>query len=127
MQIREIMSEDVMTVMDDVIAEDAFHRMRVNNIHHLMVVHDNDVVGVLSERDLGGKKGFDLCQGKVVGDFVSKDIVTASPDDSIQDAATLLQGYNIGCLPVVENGKLVGIVTISDVLRLVSQGVLTSE
>ena len=126
MQLKDIMTKSVLTVTEELIAEDAYQLMIKESIHHLIVVNDTDIVGVLSERDLGGPQGQETSRGKTVGDLAVKDIITAAPTDTIQYAALYLRGYNIGCLPVVDDGYLVGIVTISDILTLVGQGVKLS-
>ena len=124
MQLKDIMTSPVYTITEDVVAEQAWHRMQANEVRHLVVVRGKDVVGLISERDLGGKGGHSMCEGKTVKDFVTRDILTAEPETSIQEVASLLRGYNIGCLPVLENDELVGIVTISDLLTLVASGVM---
>lgn len=126
MYIRDIMTESVHTIGEDAVAEQAYQRMKELNIHHLVVVRGETVVGVVSERDLGGKQGNAMSANHTVGDFESQDILTVHPDATIQEAASLLKGYNIGCLPVLEEDHLVGIVTISDLLSLVATGVLDS-
>lgn len=124
MQIQDIMTDYVQSVNDTMVAEQAYTKMKELEIHHLIVTRDDGSVGVVSERDLGGKHGASVRQGKTVGELSSWDIISVSPEDTIQDAATLLQGYTIGCLPVVEDSEVVGIVTISDLLSLIAQGVL---
>jgi CBS domain-containing protein len=51
--------------------------------------------------------------------------VKARPEMAVRQAASLMRGWTIGCLPVVERGKLVGIVTVSDLLDLVAQGAVS--
>jgi len=57
---------------------------------------------------------------KKVKDFMNKNVVCLSPDDTIFDAAKLLSELNIAGAPVVENGKIVGIISISDIIRFMN-------
>jgi CBS domain-containing protein len=61
--------------------------------------------------------------GKSVGDLMSKNVTTVAPDASAEDAAKLIKREDVGPLPVVENGRLVGIVTDRDlVVRVLAEG-----
>ncbi len=53
---------------------------------------------------------------------MSSPVATVEKNDTLRKAANVMRGRTIGCLPVMERGKLVGIITISDVLRLLGQG-----
>lgn len=123
MLIESIMTREVITVSEDMLAEDAHEKIQQLGVHHLIVLKGAEVVGVLSDRDMGGKSGEMMYKGKTVGELTSKDLVSIAPYDSVEDAAKILRGYNIGCLPVIDEGQLVGIVTISDLLTLIAQGV----
>jgi acetoin utilization protein AcuB len=90
----------------------------------LVVKRGSEIIGIISERDLGGPNGSTVCEGHTVGDLMVRDIVTASPEMTVKLAANLLKGYGIGCLPIINNGELVGIVTISDLLDLLASGLI---
>jgi acetoin utilization protein AcuB len=123
MRIRDIMTTPVETIAPTTSADDAWARMEQEKIHHLVVVEGKRVVGVLSERDLGGAKlGPKHRAGKAVAELMSKAPVTTKPDATLRAAANLLRGYGIGCVPVVDGERLVGILTITDVLDLVGRG-----
>jgi acetoin utilization protein AcuB len=102
-------------------AEVAFQRMTLHRIHHLVVLEGRRVVGVLSERDLGGNRGGPLRTGRTVADLMARNVATASPATTVRQAANLLRGRHVGSLPVLEDGRLVGIVTVSDLLELVGE------
>ena len=85
-----------------------------------MVLAEGEVLGVLSDRDLGGERGRMARVGQAVGELVKGTPVIAHPELEVQDAAALLEGCRIGCLPIVERGELIGIVTRSDLLSLLS-------
>jgi CBS domain-containing protein len=114
MQVRDIMTADVITVTPTLPAEQALKQMRTARVHHLVVV-DGHVVGVLSDRDLEGRTG--TC----VADVMSSHVVVVDVDARVCDAARLMHAYRIGCLPVVDGKRLVGIVTTFDVLAFVSR------
>ena len=122
MRIGEVMTRSVETARPGDAAGEAWERMRARKFHHLVVVDGRTVVGVVSERDLGGRAGASVREGRTVGDLMSRGVHTARPDDTIKAAANKLRGHSLGCLPVMEKGRLVGLLTISDVLELVGRG-----
>jgi len=117
----EIMTTDVRVASPGEGAEVAFQRMRNQRIRHLVVVDGHRLVGVLSERDLGGARGGVLRAGKTVRDLMSRHTVSAAPVTTVRQAANLMRARTIGCLPVMESGRLVGIVTLTDLLELVGR------
>lgn len=122
MRMRDFMTPAVETIDAGGTAEQALSRMRVHGIHHLVVLRDRSVAGVISERDLGGRRAATLARGRTVGELMTPHAVTISADSTVREAARLLRGRNIGCLPVIEAGRLVGIVTVSDLLDLIGRG-----
>jgi len=81
-----------------------------------------EIVGVLSERDLGGKDREAMRQTHKVLNFMTPYAVKAKPEMTVRQAANLMRGWSIGCLPVVDRGRLAGILTVSDLLDLVARG-----
>ncbi len=126
MRLMEIMTTDVKTASPSDDAEEAFQRMRNQRIRHLVVVDGRQVVGVLSERDVGGARGSAARIGRTVGELMSGQAVSASPTTTIRQAANLLRARTIGCLPILDDGKLVGIVTLTDLRELLGRKVLLS-
>ena len=120
MRLREIMSTRVQTIAPTESAETAWERMSAHRIHHLVVVSENDL-GIISDTDLGGIRGETLRQGRTVADLMSPAHVKAEPETTIRQAANLLRGRSIGCLPVFEGAKLVGIITTTDLLGLIGR------
>jgi acetoin utilization protein AcuB len=124
MRLEEIMSRHVMSVSRAEEADAAWSRMREHRMHHLVVIDGRQVVGILSDRDLGAGKGAAPRRGKIVEELMSRDVVVATPEMTVRDAANRMRGRGIGCLPVLSRGKLVGIVTTTDLLELIgSRGV----
>ncbi len=121
MRLGEIMTASVKTVSSADSAEDAFQRMRLHRIHHLVVMDGKAVAGVVSDRDLGSAGGVAARRNRTVGDLMTRDVATGTPRMTERQAANLLRGRSIGCLPVMDGGKLVGIVTITDLLEIVGE------
>jgi acetoin utilization protein AcuB len=122
MRVVEIMKKKVETVAPEASSEEAWNRMQMRKVHHLVVARGSEVIGVVSDRDLGGMRGATYRVGRDVADVMTPSVVTARPDTTLREAANLLRGRTIGCLPVLEKEKLVGIVTTSDLLVLLGKG-----
>jgi acetoin utilization protein AcuB len=122
MHVKDFMSTDVQTCHASTPADDAWTQMRTKRIHHLVVTAMGRVLGVVSERDLGGPRGYALRSGRRVVDLMSRQPMVASPATTLREAAQLMRGRGVGCLPVFDGKKLVGIVTTSDLLELIARG-----
>jgi acetoin utilization protein AcuB len=122
MRLHEIMSTRVATIGPDDAASKAWSRMQQRRIRHLVVADRTRLVGVISERDLGGRAGANIRRGRTVRDLMTPDVASAAPDTTLRQAANLMRGRLIGSLPVVEGGRIVGIVTATDVLDELGRG-----
>jgi acetoin utilization protein AcuB len=125
MKLREIMSAPVLTVSESEPASDALARMRDARVRHGVVVLDGRVLAVVSERDLGGARGGVVRRGRTVRDLINdpnRSPTVAGPETGVAEAALLLREQRIGCIPVVDGGRLVGIVTRGDVLSALATG-----
>ena len=120
MRLRDIMHTKVETVTPRESGADALKRMRQAKIRHLVVQDGRRVVGVLSDRDVAGLGS--LRQVETVEELMTSPAITGSPDLTLRQAANLLRGRVMGCLPILENGKIVGIVTTTDLLELIGSG-----
>ena len=116
-RIVDVMGLRVVSVKPDDTVGVAIARMLEENVGSVAVCEDNELVGIFTERDVlrlaGG--GDALADGRV-GDVMTRNLVTASPDDDALEAARLMGQRRIRHLPVVENGHVLGIVGIRDVL-----------
>ncbi|MCC6363380.1 MAG: CBS domain-containing protein [Bryobacterales bacterium] len=117
MQLHEIMRTGVITIGPTETASVAWTTMKRRRIHHLVVVAKAGITGILSERDLHGSDN----SGRLVRDLMSRRVVSAGPETTLTEAADLMLARRIGCLPVVDDGRLVGIVTATDVLDELSR------
>jgi acetoin utilization protein AcuB len=120
MRLQEIMKRKVVTLPAEASEDQAVELMRRGRIHHVVVVHGGDVVGVVSARDLNDSANRFRIE-RTLGDVMTP-AVTATGHTTVREAANLMRGRSIGCLPIVEDGRLAGIVTVSDLLTLLGKG-----
>ena len=123
MRVSEIMTKNVQTVPPAMPADEAWDLMRRKGIRHLVVAENGEIQGILSERDAGGRGGAGLRARTRAVDLMTAPIVTVAPEETVRRAANLMRGRTIGCLPVVARGRLVGIVTTSDLLTMLGRGI----
>jgi CBS domain-containing membrane protein len=130
MKVADIMSTEVVTLIEDETLAHAKSCMNRGRIRHLPVVHDGKLVGLVTHRDLLAAS-FSIFaevepaeQRRIfvripVAEAMHRDIVTIGPETTVADAAKILLDNKYGCLPVVDDdGTLLGIVTEADFLRL---------
>lgn len=122
MRLEEIMRSPVVTIGPEESARVAWSRMQRKRIRHLVVVDAGRLIGALSERDLGGAGGAAVRRGRIVRELMTKQVVSAKPGTTLRQAANLMRGRLIGSLPVLEDGRVVGIVTATDVLEELGRG-----
>jgi acetoin utilization protein AcuB len=114
MIVRSRMTVDPITVSPEESLAAAQAKMNARRIRALPVVDAQGLIGMLTDRDIRQHLGF-LQQTKVNA-AMSTPLVTVSPSSTLEQAAQLVLEHKIGGLPVVEGGKLVGIITTSDLL-----------
>ncbi|MGQ9780048.1 MAG: CBS and ACT domain-containing protein [Bacillota bacterium] len=126
MFVRNWMTENPMTVTENVPVLEAGEIMRRNGFSRLPVVRDGRLVGIVTEMDIirvspspaTTLSVFEmnyLLSKLTVKDVMTKNPKTIAPEATLEEAAVLMRDYKIGALPVVEDGKLVGIITESDI------------
>ena len=131
MRTRELMSTKVITVDPEMPMLEARQRMSDARIRHLVVTEGSRVVGVVTDRDirlnlpspatsLSVWEINALLAKLTVGQIMSRTVITVDPDRPVAEAARLMVEHKIGALPVVEGGRLAGIVTESDFVRAVA-------
>jgi len=129
MKIREVMTENPITVDVDTLVIDAQKIMKEKSIRRLCVMEKGKLVGIVTHHDLlkaSPSPATSLSVWEInylwakmtVRDVMTKNPVTLSPDTPFDEALKIGQKKKIGSFPIVENGKLVGITTESDIIRL---------
>ena len=113
-------NNDVATATADMPVEDAAKALHFRRIGALVVVGaDRDIVGILSERDI--VRGMAINNGQVgalkVRDLMTSSVLVCGPDDSLETLMGIMTNRRVRHLPVVEEGKLIGIITIGDVVK----------
>jgi CBS domain-containing protein len=119
MRVFEIMSERVTTVTPEMRVEAARAQMEAARATYLVVTTARRVVGVVSRRDLDAA----AVPGALVADVMTSPAVTIERTAPVRKAANLMEGHTLGFLPVTDRGRLAGVVTITELLRLIGKGV----
>jgi acetoin utilization protein AcuB len=115
MQIVHVMTKHPETIAPDAPLFDAKEMMDAGGFRRLAVVDQHRVVGIITERDLREHSGY-LKTTKVDAAMKSP-VITVYSSTTVEDAARLMLKHKIGGMPVVDAGKLVGMVTTTDMLR----------
>ena len=115
MLVENHMTKEPITIEPDELLIRASHKMRSGGFRRLPVVSDGKLVGIISERDLREHRGH-LEHTKVNGVMTEKP-VTVGPGVTVEEAARIMVEQQIGGLPVVEGGHLVGVITVTDVMN----------
>ncbi len=133
MLVRDYMTTKVTTLPEDSRLLDAALIIRRSGKRHVPIVNSEGVVvGMVSDRDVSRvapsmlanmtpEEYNQIFESTPINMVMSTNVITISPDDNVSHAASLLYTKKIGALPVVENGKLVGIVTGTDMLALLNE------
>lgn len=132
MRVRDLMTAKPITVDPETPMLDARQRMVEERIRHLVVVENDRVVGIVTDRDirlnlpspatsLSVWEMNYLLSKLTVGGVMSKSVLVVDPDRRLAEAACIMVDHKIGALPVVDGGRLVGIVTESDFVRAMAR------
>ena len=127
MQVKDIMTKEVATLSSEDELSLANDIMRLGRIRHLPVVSGETLVGIISERDLfrsslaqalgyGNKDTREVMKTLRIKDIMVQQIITVTPDTELRVAVGIMAERKIGCLPVVQDNKLMGLITETDVL-----------
>lgn len=109
------MTRDVISILDEAMVEDAARMLARNRISGVPVVNSKGLlVGLITEHDLIAKTG------RTVGDIMSRGVITVSPDTEVEQVQHLLTNQRIRRVPVVEDGRVLGIVSRSDLVRQIA-------
>jgi CBS domain-containing membrane protein len=130
--VKEIMRSSPVTLKPSDTLDLANDVISLGRIRHIPIVDGGELVGLISARDLLGTAGnriFGLKQKSksallksvLIRDVMRKRLVTVQPDTPLERAVYLMAAKKIGCLPVVSDGALVGLVTSTDLLRCMGE------
>ena len=124
-KVKEIMTTDVITTPSNVDVVNAFEELMEHKISAMPVVDDGKLVGIITATDLGHNLILDKYElGTDVKSIMIKDVVTVSPENTISEAIETMKSNApdsniLNQLPVVENGKLIGIISDGDIIKLI--------
>ncbi len=114
MLVIERMTTTPVTITGDLTVKQALEVIERRNVHHLPVVNDRGlVVGIITERDLLRAKG-----NEVVESLMERRVITVTEYTPLENAARIMADHKIGSLPVMRDGKLVGIITQTDLFKV---------
>jgi acetoin utilization protein AcuB len=129
MRVDELMTAAPITAREETPVLDARHLMLEKRIRHLLVTgSDGRLTGIVTDRDIRlnlPSQATSLSVWEVnhlltkltVGDVMTKTVITIGPERDARDAAGLMLDHRIGALPVTDGGKLIGIITETDIMR----------
>jgi acetoin utilization protein AcuB len=129
-QVQDFMTETPLVTTPGMSLVDAYNTMTENDIRRMPVVEDDELVGIVTMSDILRSIPNIVAEeqdeetrltlvARTVREVMAADPITVTPEDSIQDAADLMLEYQVSGLPVVQDTKVVGIITESDIFRLV--------
>ncbi len=116
MRVDQIMSRTVFSISPNATVGEAIELIVSRRIHHLLVVNGTVIAGTVSARELSGKDS-----ATALAKVLNPDVRTASPSTPLKEAAKMMVGNTSGCLPVVEAGRIVGIVTTTDLMHVLTR------
>jgi acetoin utilization protein AcuB len=129
MLVRKKMQKNITTITKDERMTTAKKILKEKNIRHLPVVEGKKLIGLVTNMDIRKSEASSATSLEIrelhylldkitVGEIMTRNVITISPDISIEEATTLLHDNKIGCLPVIEDGNLVGLLTEGDVMEV---------
>jgi CBS domain-containing protein len=138
LHVRDLMERDVATLDAEDTLDLADDVMRLGRVRHFPIMSGGRLVGMLSQRDLYRAAASSLLQLRYdtsrewlarvsVKSVMSTTLHTIGPDRPLRDAVGMMLRERIGCLPVVENGELVGLLSETDCLRQLSDMLVAAE
>ena len=123
MQIKNLMSEDIISIDKDQNLSDALKLLRKHNVSRLPVTNNKELVGIISERDIANKLGSSKYESMPasrlhISSVMVKDVITVPQTMQLDEVARIMLDKGIGSVPVMEDDKMVGIVSKADFVTL---------
>ena len=125
MLVEEMMTKNVYTLKKDDTIEKAIQLIKEKRIRHIPIVDDEmKCIGIVTDRDIrlavpsifSTNEQKEVFQ-KPIGTIMTRDVITAHPLDFVEEVAAIFYQHHIGCLPIVKENRLVGIITQTDLLK----------
>lgn len=119
MKARELMVKDVITLDRDVSAQEAVKIMNENGIGCVVAIDNDEIVGILTERDLL-KRVLETCKNPKetkVSEIMTKNVIVGNPDMQLVEVTRLMFENKVKKMPIVEKERLVGMITLTDIAR----------
>ena len=115
--VHDAMTEDPRSIDQSASVVEAARLMRAEDIGSLPITDGDKLVGMITDRDITTRVVADAADPQMtsVGDVYSRDLISVEPDEDLEDALQLMARHQVRRLPVVENGRLVGIVAQADI------------
>ena len=116
MLVSQIMSQKIVTISPDKRVNQALKLMQKHHIRHLPVMTKNRMVGWITSRDLREVLLASMLEEIKVGDVMVQAPLSVGPDTDVEEAARLIHEHKIGGMPVVEGDRLMGVITMQDLI-----------
>lgn len=116
MELRDIMTKNVESVNKNSPLKEAARLMKEHNVGSIPVCESDRIVGIVTDRDivLKGVVDSDRLINITCGEIMSSNLITGTPEMDVHEAANIMADNQVRRLPIVENGKLIGIVALGD-------------
>ena len=119
-QVADVMTTTPVTVAPDTLLLEAAKIMRENHVNSIILSEGDQVKGILTDQDIVRKvvaEGLDPTKTRV-GDVAERVLVTIMPQEDIYEAMLIMREHEIRHLPVVDDGKFIGFITLKDILKI---------
>ena len=131
--VQDWMTRDLITITRNTLLHDACRLMKESGIRHLPVLEGGKLAGLVTRGDLREASASDAASLSIfeqnyllaqltVGEIMTRNPITVIPSVPIGHAVQVMLDHKISCLPVLDHGKLVGIITESDIFRMLVMG-----
>lgn len=117
MLVKERMNPRPITIYPGASLAEARALLDRHRIRHLPVVEEGKLVGIITDRDIRSAASVASLEQITVGDAMTRNVITITPETPVQEAAKLMVSHRIGGLPVLKGGEVVGIITETDLLK----------
>lgn len=118
MKVNELMNKNIISINKEALISDLSHKMKEYNIGFIPVVDNNKVIGVITDRDIVVNAVANNCDINCsIDSYINNDIVSIECDKDINDALDLMSSKKVKRLIVTDKKKVVGIISLSDILK----------